>query len=98
MVPVLGGPAPAEGSQDGCNALAMGVETMPIGQGALGSKLPSTAGLKTYRRPQTATLGGRSVAKNASLPALSISQNGRLGSPAWSATFCAVILNGRACN
>jgi hypothetical protein len=59
---------------------------MPIGQGALGSKSPSTAGLKTYRRSQTATLGGRSVVKNASLPALSISQNGRLESPAWSAS------------
>src|ERR1700693_2426746 len=98
MVPVLGGPALAEVSRDGCNAPAMGVEIMPIGQRALGSKLPSTAGLKTYRRSQTATLGGRSVARNASLPALSISQNGMLGSPAWLARFCAVILNGKACS
>ena len=59
----------AEISRDGCSAPAIGVESMPTGQGALGSKSPSTAGLKTYRRSQTATLGGRSVAKNASLPA-----------------------------
>src|SRR5215831_15905373 len=98
MLPVSDGTALAEASRDGCNAPAIGVESMPIGQGALGSKSPSTAGLKTYRRSQTATLGGRSVTKNASLPALSIFQNGRLGSPAWRARFCAVILNGKACN
>src|SRR3974390_1881446 len=88
----------AEIWRNGCSAPAMGVESMPIGQGVLGSKLPSTAGLKTYRRSQTATFGGRSVAKNASLPALSIFQNGRLGSPAWPARFRAVILNGKACS
>jgi len=85
-------------SRDGCNVPAIDVESMSIGQGALGSKSPATAGLKIYRRPQTATLGGRSVTKNASLPALSISQNGTLGSPAWLARFCAVILNGKACS
>src|SRR5215831_6381389 len=98
MVPVFGRTAFAEVSRDGCNVPAIGVESMPIGQGALGSKSPATAGLKTYRRPQTATLGGRSIAKNMSLPALSISQNGILGSPAWLARFCAVILNGKACS
>src|SRR5215467_102375 len=98
MLPALGAAAPAEVSQDGCDTPAMGVEPMPIGQEALGSKLPSTAELKTYRRSQTATLGGRSVATNASLPVLSISQNGMLGSPAWLARFCAVILNGKACS
>ena len=72
----------AEISGAGCCAPAMGIESMPIGQGAPGSKSPATAGLKTYRRSQTATFGGCSVAKNASLPVLSISQNGRLGSPA----------------
>src|ERR1700751_2514527 len=96
--PVSGRAALAEVSRDGRNAPAMRVESTPIGQGALGLKTPSTAGLKTYCRSQTATLGGRSVAKNASLPALSISQNGMLGSPAWLARFCAVILNGKACS
>src|SRR6516165_2405948 len=98
MVAVFGGTALAEVSREGCGVSATFVESTPIGQEAFGSKSPATAGLKTYRRSQTATLGGRSVAKNASLPALSISQNGRLGSPAWPARFCAVILNGKACN
>src|SRR5215472_6323913 len=79
-------------------ALAIDTESTPAGQGALGSKSPPTAGLKTYRRSQTATLGGRSVAKNASLPVLSISQNGILGSPAWLARFCVVIRKGNACS
>src|SRR5271169_5236996 len=98
MIPVFGRTPLAELSRKDCNAAAIGVESMPIGQGAFGSKSPATAGLKIYRRLQTATLGGRSVSKNASLPALSISQNGILGSPAWLARFCAVILNGKACS
>src|SRR5689334_20551001 len=73
----------AEISLDDCGALATDTtESIPAGQGALGSKSPAIAGLKTYRRSQTATFGGRSVAKNASLPALSICQNGILESPA----------------
>src|SRR5689334_8832573 len=88
----------AEIAREGGSAPAMSVELLPTGQGALELKSPSTAGSKTYRRSQTPTVGGRPDAKNASLPALSISQNGRLGSPAWPAMFCAVILNGKACN
>src|SRR5215469_6907263 len=98
MFLVFGGTSLAEISRDCCGAPAMSVESMPIGQGALGSKSPATAGLKTYRRSQTATLGGSCVAKNESLPTLSICQNGILGSPAWLARFCAVILNGKACS
>src|SRR6516225_5842397 len=96
MVAVFGGAALAEISRDGCGAPATVVESTPIGQGALGLKSPAAPGLKTYRRSQKATLSGRSVAAKASLPAFSISQNGRLGSPAWLARFCAVILNGKA--
>src|SRR5262249_1625151 len=69
------------------------------GQGKSGSKLPSvTIGLNTYRRSQTATDGGRPVARNASSPDLSISQKGALASSAWSAKFCVVIRNGNAAN
>src|SRR5215469_277180 len=98
MVPVFGGNALAEISRDGAGVPAIGIDSIPIGQGAFGSRSPAAMGLKTYRRSQTATRGGRSVAKNVSLPALSISQNGILGSPAWLARFCAVILNGKACS
>src|ERR1700746_3149695 len=98
MVPVFGGTARAEASRDGGNALAIDVASMPTGQGALGSNSPATAGLKTYRRSQTATRGGCPAPENASLPRLSISQNGMLVLPAWRARFCAVILNGKACS
>src|SRR5262249_945677 len=100
MVLVFGGAALAlaEISLDGCGALATDTESIPAGQAALGSKSAAQPGLKAYRQSQTAPLGGRSVAKNASLPALSISQNGILESPAWLARFCAVILNGKACS
>src|SRR6516162_5590913 len=79
-------------------ALATLVVT-PGGQGESGSKLLSvTIGLNTYRRSQTATDGGRPVARNASSPDLSISQKGALASSAWSAKFCVVIRNGKAAN
>src|SRR5690349_8575515 len=98
MVPMFGGNELADFSRDGPDVPAMAVDSMAVGQGAIGSRSPATPGLKTYRRSQTATRGGRSVARNASLPALSISQNGIFGSPAWPARFCTVILNGKACS
>src|SRR5262249_53393436 len=78
-------------------ALATLVVT-PGGQGASGSKLSVIIGLNTYCRSQTATDGGRPVARNASSPDLSISQKGALALSAWSARFCVVIRNGKAAN
>src|SRR6516165_6548524 len=98
MVPGLDGVALADADWDGSSVPAIRVDSMPSGHGAPGSRLPEMAGLKTYRRSQKATVGGRSVVENASLPALSISQNGILGSPAWLARFCGVIRKGKACN
>jgi hypothetical protein len=46
---------------------AIAGESMPTGQGTIGSKSPAMKGLTTFRRSQIATLGGRSAAKNARL-------------------------------